>query len=61
MVWYGTYIVSAENFKTVQQKVADLLKDRVLVGHALHNDMKVIFYVLYYSYCNLMALQKCYM
>jgi RNA exonuclease 4 len=33
--------VVGEDFKVVQQRVADLLKDRILVGHALHNDMKV--------------------
>lgn len=33
--------VAGEDFKVVQQRVADLLKDRILVGHALHNDLKV--------------------
>nr|CAD7415232.1 unnamed protein product [Timema cristinae] len=32
-----------ESFKTVQKEVADLLKGRVLVGHALSNDLKVLF------------------
>ncbi|KAJ3188874.1 3'-5' exonuclease [Gaertneriomyces sp. JEL0708] len=30
-------------FKEVQQRVADLIKDRIVVGHALHNDFKVLF------------------
>lgn len=32
-----------EDFKTVQKEVADLLKGKVLVGHALKNDLKVLF------------------
>lgn len=31
----------AKPFAEVQEKVADLLKDRILVGHAVHNDLKV--------------------
>lgn len=34
-------MVNAQPFSEVQQKVADFLKDRVLVGHAVHNDLKV--------------------
>lgn len=30
-----------EEFEVVQKEVADLLKGRILVGHALHNDLKV--------------------
>ncbi|KAK7101817.1 uncharacterized protein [Littorina saxatilis] len=33
----------AEEFLVVQREVSDLLKGRVLVGHALHNDLKVLF------------------
>jgi len=33
----------AENFKIVQQEVSDLLQGRVLVGHALKHDAKVLF------------------
>ncbi|KAI0688976.1 ribonuclease H-like domain-containing protein [Cytidiella melzeri] len=29
-------------FAQVQQQVADLLKDRILVGHAVHNDLKAL-------------------
>ncbi|XP_023098758.1 RNA exonuclease 4 isoform X2 [Felis catus] len=32
-----------ENFEVVQKEVADMLKGRILVGHALHNDLKVLF------------------
>ena len=28
-------------FEDVQQQVADLLKDRILVGHAVQNDLQV--------------------
>lgn len=27
--------------KIVQKEVADILNDRILVGHAIHNDLKV--------------------
>lgn len=30
-----------EDFKTVQKEVTDILKGRILVGHALRNDLKV--------------------
>ncbi|TSK71974.1 RNA exonuclease 4 [Bagarius yarrelli] len=33
-------IQCGENFKTVQQEVAKILKGRILVGHAIHNDLK---------------------
>lgn len=32
---------SGEEFEIVQKEVAALLKGRILVGHALHNDLKV--------------------
>ncbi|CAM6114193.1 unnamed protein product [Calypogeia fissa] len=32
----------AEDFFTVQKEVADILQNRILVGHALHNDLKVL-------------------
>ena len=31
----------AEPFAVVQKEVADLFKDRVVVGHAIQNDLKV--------------------
>ncbi|XP_794891.3 RNA exonuclease 4 [Strongylocentrotus purpuratus] len=34
---------NAEEFLTVQKEIADIMKDRILVGHALKNDMKVLF------------------
>jgi len=33
----------APDFKTVQKEVSDLLKGRILVGHALKHDIKVLF------------------
>ncbi|KAI0759975.1 ribonuclease H-like domain-containing protein, partial [Trametes elegans] len=33
---------TAKPFEEVQQQVADLLKDRILVGHAVHNDLKAL-------------------
>uniref|UniRef100_A0A7N5JJB4 RNA exonuclease 4 n=1 Tax=Ailuropoda melanoleuca TaxID=9646 RepID=A0A7N5JJB4_AILME len=32
-----------EKLEVVQKEVADMLKGRVLVGHAVHNDLKVLF------------------
>lgn len=34
---------TADEFEKVQKDVADILKGRVLVGHALWNDMKVLY------------------
>ncbi|KAB1216552.1 RNA exonuclease 4 [Morella rubra] len=32
----------AKDFWVVQKKVAEIIKERILVGHALHNDLKVL-------------------
>ena len=32
----------AAEFEQVQKKVADLIKDRVLIGHALHHDLRCL-------------------
>ncbi|XP_065324262.1 uncharacterized protein LOC135931227 [Gordionus sp. m RMFG-2023] len=32
-----------KSFKVVQKDVADILKDKILVGHALKNDLKVLY------------------
>lgn len=34
---------TAEEFDVVQKEVADILKNRILVGHALKNDLSVLF------------------
>ncbi|PIK60104.1 RNA exonuclease 4 [Apostichopus japonicus] len=34
---------NADNFSLVQEEVSSILKGRILVGHALHNDLKVLF------------------
>lgn len=34
---------NASDFKTVQKEVADIITSRILVGHALKNDLKVLF------------------
>ena len=31
----------AKSFKFIQKEVAALIKDRIVVGHAVHNDFKV--------------------
>jgi len=36
-------LVGAPDFTTVQKEVSDLLKGRILVGHALKHDTKVLF------------------
>ncbi|KAI0515561.1 hypothetical protein KFK09_008226 [Dendrobium nobile] len=35
-------LMKAKEFSTVQKKVAEAIKGRILVGHALHNDLKVL-------------------
>ncbi|NXR90872.1 REXO4 exonuclease, partial [Hypocryptadius cinnamomeus] len=35
-------INTGEDFKTVQKEVAEILQGRILVGHALRNDLKVL-------------------
>ncbi|CAL1711278.1 unnamed protein product [Somion occarium] len=37
-----TDMINAKPFVEVQEKVAQLLKDRILVGHAVHNDLKAL-------------------
>ncbi|XP_007234036.3 RNA exonuclease 4 [Astyanax mexicanus] len=36
-------IENGESFNTVQKEVAEILKGRILVGHAVHNDLKILF------------------
>ncbi|NXX91892.1 REXO4 exonuclease, partial [Centropus bengalensis] len=36
-------IKTGEDFKTVQKEVAEILEGRILVGHSLRNDLKVLF------------------
>ena len=33
----------ADTFQSVQKEVADILQGRILVGHALWNDLKVLY------------------
>ncbi|KIJ52570.1 hypothetical protein M422DRAFT_26152 [Sphaerobolus stellatus SS14] len=35
-------MVNAKSFSEVQKLVADLIKDKVLVGHAVHNDLEAL-------------------
>lgn len=35
-------IVNGENVTTVQKEVAQILQGRILVGHAIHNDLKIL-------------------
>lgn len=37
------HLKQGEEFEIVQKEVAEMLKGRILVGHALHNDLKVLF------------------
>ena len=39
--WFYNNLFSGEDFLVVQKEVHELLKGRILVGHALQNDMKV--------------------
>ncbi|XP_033220296.1 RNA exonuclease 4 isoform X2 [Belonocnema kinseyi] len=40
---YPHHLKEAEEFKTVQKEVAEMLKGRLLVGHALKNDLEVLY------------------
>lgn len=35
------YLITGENVRTVQREVAEILQGRIVVGHAIHNDLKV--------------------
>ncbi|XP_012637455.1 RNA exonuclease 4 isoform X1 [Microcebus murinus] len=37
------HLTRGEEFEVVQKEVAEMLKGRILVGHAVHNDLKVLF------------------
>ncbi|XP_012929297.1 RNA exonuclease 4 isoform X2 [Heterocephalus glaber] len=37
------HLRQGEELEVVQSEVAEMLKGRILVGHALHNDLKVLF------------------
>lgn len=39
--YWHVYCGVAKPFEEVQKQVADMLKDRILVGHAVFNDLKV--------------------
>jgi DNA polymerase III epsilon subunit-like protein len=39
---YPHHLKDASDFEDVQKKIADLLKNRILVGHALKNDLNVL-------------------
>ncbi|XP_056394659.1 RNA exonuclease 4 [Hyla sarda] len=36
-------IKNGEDYKVVQKEVSEILKGRILVGHAVHNDLKIFF------------------
>ena len=35
-------IKDGEDFKKVQKEISDMLKGRILVGHSIHHDLKVL-------------------
>ena len=39
----------AKPFKDVQKRVMDLLKGRILIGHALHHDLEVLIMSIFYA------------
>jgi RNA exonuclease 4 len=38
-----SHLENAEDFTVVQKEVANIISDKTLVGHGLHNDLKVLF------------------
>ena len=45
-----TLVWTAKPFDEVQKQVADLLDERILVGHAVHNDLKVWYGMTFWLY-----------
>lgn len=41
MIYCSSCDLTGEDIKTVQKEVAQILEGRILVGHAIHNDLKV--------------------
>lgn len=41
---------NAESFEDVQKQAAEIFKDRIIVGHAIHNDLRVSYYVTLQSH-----------
>ena len=39
----------AKPFEEVQKMVIDLLDGRILIGHAIHNDLKVLIVYMFYA------------
>jgi DNA polymerase III epsilon subunit-like protein len=35
------YLITGEDFEVVQKEVSEILNGRLLIGHAIHNDLKV--------------------
>ncbi|CAH1759016.1 12355_t:CDS:2 [Entrophospora sp. SA101] len=35
-------LINANKFKDVQKEVSDIIKDRIIIGHAIHNDLKLL-------------------
>ena len=35
------FLTAGEDVRTVQKEVAEILQGRIVVGHAIHNDLKV--------------------
>lgn len=42
-VAFHAFNSTGESLETVQKEVADIIKGRILVGHAIRNDLKVLF------------------
>lgn len=40
-IGFDSFFFLGEDFKVIQKEVANILKGRILVGHALRNDLKV--------------------
>ena len=45
LAWHITILVAfslAPDFKCVQKEISELIKGRMLIGHAIHHDLKVV-------------------
>ena len=56
IIFYFWIAAAAKDFPKVQKRVAELIKGRILVGHALRNDLKVIRLFYFILHLNLEVL-----
>ena len=60
IIYWEVFFPTAPNFQDVQKNVAAIIKNKILVGHSIATDLKVIFISLYFLFiCSLVCLVIC--